>query len=197
MESHFPHAPPLSNLLAFLSSVTPACFWLVVAFEISVGSHLRPRRFLIFNFLLLSLPPQMIVWHPLHTFCPDRAPSPIYLLPQTPTFGWLLCCPTKRWPPKAEVTSLSLIFDVLCFGAPNKGTNSNESAPDAARLVWAHRDQRHQDLGPWRMWPWQKMAKPLGGRAAVSHVGCCVFCVVVFCAGPYFWQLLANQHVEI
>ncbi len=41
------------------------------------------------------------------------------------------------------------------------------------------------------------MAKQLGGRAAVSHVGCCVFCVVVFCAGPYFWQLLANQHVEI
>ncbi len=24
-------------------------------------------------------------------------------------------------------------------------------------------------------------------RAAASHVVCCVFCVVVFCAGPYFW----------
>ncbi len=40
MESRFPHAPPLSNLLAFLSSITPTCFWLVVAFEISIGSHL-------------------------------------------------------------------------------------------------------------------------------------------------------------
>jgi hypothetical protein len=37
------------------------------------------------------------------------------------------------------------------------------------------------------VYPWTERAKPLGGRAAVSHVGCCVFCVVVFCAGPYFW----------
>jgi hypothetical protein len=138
-----------------------------------------------------------MVWRPPHTFRPDHAPSPISLLPRTPTFGWLLCCLTKRWPPKAKVTFLSLIFDVLRFGAPNEGTNSNESAPDAECLVWAHRDQRRQDLDPWRMLPWRKMATPLGGRAAESRVGCCVFCVVVFCAGPYFWQLLANQHVEI
>jgi hypothetical protein len=147
MESHFPYAPPLSNLLAFLSSFTPACFWLVVVFEILIGSHLRPRRFFYFYFLLLSLPPQMMVWHPPHTFHPGRAPSPISL----PTFDWLLCCPTKRWPPKAEVTSFSLIFNVLRFGTPNKGTNSNESAPDAACLVRAHRDQRRQDVGPWRI----------------------------------------------
>ncbi len=197
MESHFPHAPPLLNLLAFLSSVMHACFWLVVAFEISVSSHLRPRRFYIVTFLLLSFLPQTMVWHPPHTFRPDCAPSPISLLPQMLTFGWLLCCPTKRWPPKAEVASLSVIFDVLRSGAWNEGTNSNESTSNAARLVWDHRDQRRQDLGPWRMLPWQKLAKPLGGRAAVSHVGCCVFCVVVFCAGPYFWQLLANRHVEI
>jgi hypothetical protein len=31
--------PPRLNLLAFLSSITPACFWLVVAFEISIGGH--------------------------------------------------------------------------------------------------------------------------------------------------------------
>jgi hypothetical protein len=117
--------PPLSNLLAFLSSVTPACFWLVVAFEISIGSHLRPRRFLLL--LLLSLPPQMMVWHPPYTFRPGRAPSPISLLPRTPTFGWLLCCPTNRWPPKAKVTSLSLIFDVFRFGTPDKGTNSKRA----------------------------------------------------------------------
>ncbi len=48
MESRFPHAPPLSILLVFLSSVMPACFWLVVAFEISIGSHLRPRHFFFF-----------------------------------------------------------------------------------------------------------------------------------------------------
>jgi hypothetical protein len=126
-----------------------------------------------------AAPNDGIVWHPPHTFHPGHAPSPISLLMRTPTFGWLLCCPTKRWPPKAKVTSLSLIFDVLCFGAPNKGTNSNKSAPNAARLVLAHRDQWRQDLGPWQMLPWQKMAKPLEGRAMAAHVGCCVF--FVFC----------------
>jgi hypothetical protein len=40
MESRFLHAPPLSNLLAFLSSLMPASFWGVDAFEILIGSHL-------------------------------------------------------------------------------------------------------------------------------------------------------------
>jgi hypothetical protein len=35
--------------------------------------------------------------------------------------------------------------------------------------------------------PMQGEGKAAGGRAAASHVSCCVFCVVVFCAGPYFW----------
>jgi hypothetical protein len=63
MESYFPHAPPLSNLLAFLSSITPAFFWLVVAFEISIGSHLRPRRFL-FYFVVVQFatPNNGIIW---------------------------------------------------------------------------------------------------------------------------------------
>jgi hypothetical protein len=134
-----------------------------------------------------------MVWRPPHTFRPDRAPSPISLLPQTPTFGWLLCCPIKRWPPKAQVTSLSLTFNVLHFGTPNEGTNSNESAPGAARLVRDHRDQRCQDLGPWRMLPWRKMAKPLGAgrRYLMLVVVCFVFlCFVLDC-------ILVNQHVEI
>ncbi len=122
----------------------------------------------------------MMVWRPPHTFRPDRVPFPIPLLPRTATFDWLLCCPTKRWPSKAELTSLSLIFNVLRFSAPNEGTNSNKSAPIAARLVWAHRDQWRQDLGPWRMLPCQNMATPLGGRVAVSHVGCCVFVLLCF-----------------
>jgi hypothetical protein len=59
MESCFPHTPPLSNLLAFLSSITPACFWLIVVFEILIGSHLRPPRFL-FLFLFFCC----LVCHP-------------------------------------------------------------------------------------------------------------------------------------
>jgi hypothetical protein len=45
MESGFPHTPTLPNLLAFLSSITLACFWLVIAFEISNSSYLRPQHF--------------------------------------------------------------------------------------------------------------------------------------------------------
>jgi hypothetical protein len=30
------------------------------------------------------------------------------------------------------------------------------------------------------MLPWQKMAKPLVGRAVTAHVGCCVFCDLCF-----------------
>jgi hypothetical protein len=136
--------------------------------------------FILFYFFVaqFATPNDSIVWHPPHTFRPSHAPSPISLLPRTPTLGWLLCCLTKRWPPKAEVTSLSLIFNVLHFGAPNKGTNSSESAPNAARLVWAHRDQQRQDVGPWRMLPWQTMAKPLEGRVMAASVGSCVFCVL-------------------
>jgi hypothetical protein len=46
-----PPRPPLSNLLAFLSSIMSAYFWLVVAFEISIGSHLRPQRFFFYFFV--------------------------------------------------------------------------------------------------------------------------------------------------
>jgi hypothetical protein len=51
MESHFPHALPLPNLIAFLSSFTPMCFWLVVAFKILIGSHLRPQRLFVCFFV--------------------------------------------------------------------------------------------------------------------------------------------------
>jgi hypothetical protein len=113
---------------------------------------------------------------------PPRSCALLNIPPTANTNFWFfLCCPTKRWPPKAEVISLSLIFDVLHFGAPNKGTNSNESAPNTVCLVWAHRDQRCQDVGPWQMLQWHKMAKLLEGKAMAAHVGCCVFCVFVFC----------------
>jgi hypothetical protein len=44
-------------------------------------------------------------------------------------------------------------------------------------------------VGWWRRWPIHGgRGKTAGGyQAAASHVGFCVFCVVVFCAGPYFW----------
>jgi len=85
----------------------------------------------------------------------------------------------KRQLPKAETPPLSLFFEGLRFGASNKETNNGESAINAVSLVWAHREQRRQDIGPWQMLSWRERPKPLEGRAAAAHVGCCV--VVVFC----------------
>jgi hypothetical protein len=183
MESHFPHTPPLPNLLPFLSSFTPTCFWLVVAFEILIGSHLRPQNFFLFFLLLLSLPPQMMVWHPPHTFHPGRAPSPISLLPQIPTFGWLLCCPTKRWPPKAEVTSLSQIFNVLRLAPQTKEQTAMRVHPTLRALygpigissakMWVHGrccpGKRWQSR--WRVGQWWLML-------VVACFVYIVFCVV-------------------
>ncbi len=160
MESRFHHASPMlppvkSPCLSLLHHAR--VFLVSFCIEILIGGRLRPQCIYFF------LPLQTMVWHPPHTFRPGHAPSPISLLPQMPTFGWLLCCPTKRWPPKAKVTSLSLIFDVLHFSAPKEGKNSNKSTPNAARLVWAHRDQRRQDLDPWWMFPWRERAKAVEG----------------------------------
>ena len=84
------------------------------------------------------------------------------------------------WQPnKAYTTPIILFFDWVCVSAPNKGTNSRKRKPPAGRLQQTHRKPLCLDLRPWQMLPWQKMAKPLEGRAMVAHVGCCVFCV--FC----------------
>ena len=60
---------------------------------------------------------------------------------------------------KAETLPLSLFFKGLHFSAPNKGTNNGESATDAVSLLWAHKEQLHRDLGPWRMLPWRERTK--------------------------------------
>ena len=69
----------------------------------------------------------------------------------------------KQRPLKAETPSLSLFFDGLHFGTPNKGTNNGESATNAASLVWAHREQQRQALGPWWMLPWRERARSAEG----------------------------------
>ncbi len=143
----------------------------------------KATTFFLFYFIAaqFATPNDGIIWRPPHTFCPGHAPSPISLLPQTLTFGWLLCCPTKRWPPKAKVTSLSLIFDMLHFGAPNEGTNSKESAltPCASygpigisgTKMWVHGRSCHGKRwqSRWRVGRWRLM----------SVVVC--FVVLVFC----------------
>ncbi len=49
------------------------------------------------------------------------------------------------------------------------------------RLAWAHRERtRHELLAP-LPYSRRERAKPLEGRVAVVHFGCCVLCVV--CCG--------------
>ncbi len=115
MESRFPRTPPLSNLLPFLSSITPACFWLVVAFEISIGSHLRPRLFFLF-FYSVCHPKRWYGVRPIHSaqvVCPPQYPS----YRQRPLL--VGCCVVQPKDGHLRLRSHpSLLFSMCCVSAP-------------------------------------------------------------------------------
>ncbi len=167
------------------------------------------------DYICTFLPPKQWYCMP-PTLTPGHASSPFYPPLRPPVFGWLLCfgppigsrftppcilfqlflhCSIqhpKQWdsvspcPLKAKATPIALFFDGVCVGIPNEGTGRGTAKPDHGRLAWDHRrPQRHVLVAP-LSYPWRERAKPLGGRAAASHVGCCVFCVVVFRPGPFF-----------
>jgi hypothetical protein len=79
---------------------------------------------------------------------------------------------------KAETPPLSLFFEGLRFGTPNKNPTMVRAQPTPRALygpigssgakIWDHGGCCHGERGP----------KPLKGRAAADHVGCCVFCVL-------------------
>ncbi len=123
-----------------------------------------------------------------HVLHPPRATFPDSLPPLMPTLGWLLCFPFKFWPLKANAMPIALFVHGVCVSVPNKGTGRGTAKPDHLRLAWDHRRPQRHVLWLWALltYPWRKRAKPLEGRAAAAHVGCCVFCVVVFCLGLYF-----------
>jgi hypothetical protein len=81
-------------------------------------------------------------------------------------------------PPKAKAMPIAIFFAGVCISAPNKGTSSRERKPTTDLLQRTHSKPLCLDLRPWWMLPWQKMAKPLEGRAVVAYVGYCV--IVVF-----------------
>jgi hypothetical protein len=80
-------------------------------------------------------------------------------------------------PPKAKAMPIAQFFDGVCIITPKEGTSSRKREPTTGHLQQTHSKQLCLDLRPWRMLPWQKMAKPLEGRAVAAHLGCCVFCV--------------------
>jgi hypothetical protein len=87
----------------------------------------------------------------------------------------------------AETLPFALFFNGLHFAAPNKRTSSSKSTPVAARLARSHREQRCQDLGPWRMSPLREGEVPLGvGWRSRSSCFLCFVCVSVVVI-VYFW----------
>ncbi len=138
-----PRASPLWLILfPYVSSIAPACFWLVVEWKTSISGRLKPQRILVFDFLLLlNSPPRAKRQHAptLHTLRPGNASSPTSTVMWKPSYIWLLCVSLKRWPPKAKAHHPSLLFDGLCLGAPNKGKKSGEHKPDGSRSTHTHR----------------------------------------------------------
>jgi hypothetical protein len=120
----------------------------------------------------------MIIWHHPHTFRRNHVSSIMIPSLLTLTFGWLSRLTSKQQPPKAETPSLLLFFDGSHFGAPSKGTSRGNREPATGRLLWTHGESRCQDLGAPLPYPWKERAKPLEGRVAAAHFGCCVFCVL-------------------
>jgi len=159
MVSHFPTplvAPPLHT------SLHHGCLFLVGCCVSDI--HRRPYKamtyFCIFIFSTLNSTPQTMGRRHPHKFRPGSTSSRISPSSLLWSFGWLLCRMIKR---KAQTPPLSLFFEGLHFGAPNKGANNGESATNTTSLVWAHRKQRHQDLGPWQILPWRERAKAAEG----------------------------------
>ncbi len=135
----------------------------------------RQRRVSFFYFFAAWFAtPKTIIRHPPHTFRPDPVSSIMIPSPLTPTFGWLLHLTSKRQPPKAETPSLSLFIDGSRFGAPSKGTSRGDRKPTTRCLLWNHGESRHQDFGAPLPHLWRERAKPLEGRVAAAHFGCCV-----------------------
>ncbi len=181
-----PHSPPVMHPLHASLRCGHLFFGWLLCFGLPIGSQFTPPCILFNYFCIASfdVPNDGIAFpHALH---PPRVISPDSLPLLMPTLGWLLCFPFKFRPLKAKAMPITLIFDGVCVGIPNKGTGCGTTKPDHGQLAWDHRRQWHHVLVAPLSNPWRERAKPLGGRAAASHVGCCVFCVVVFCPGLYF-----------
>ncbi len=152
----------------------------------------RPSKattYFIFLFLSPYSPPPNDSETLPNTFHRGRAPSPISSPQQTPTFGWLLCFPNQMAATWLRTRS-PLCFSMGCISAPK--TREPTAAPpnpmvralhgtigSGGAMSWRHRWPTHGWRGP----------KPLEGRVAAAHVGCCVFwlcgCVVARVLYPF------------
>ncbi len=133
---------------------------------------------------------------PPHTLQLPRTSSPTSLWTRPPTSSWLLSLIIKRRPLKARAWRISLFFYVSSFGAPNRQTSHCAAKPDHRRLARYHREPRRHWLGAPVYCPWWERAKPVKGRVAAAHFGCCVLCCVLWLWQARLATLLVEQ-VEI
>ncbi len=135
---------------------------------------------------------------PPHTLQLPRASSPASLQMRLPTPSWLLSLIIKRRPPKVRAWRISLFFDVFLFGAPNRQTSYRAAKPDHRRLASDHRELQRHWLGAPVYCPWRERAKPVEGRVAAAHFGCCVLCCVLWLWQAHFrYRTLLVEKVEI
>jgi hypothetical protein len=113
----------------------PVFGWLLCE-PLSIIGHSKATVYFIFLFFCRSIcHPQTIILVPPHMFHRDRVSSMMIPSLLTPTFGWLSCLTSERWPPKAKTPSLSLIFDGSRFSAPSKRTSRGDCEPTTGRLL--------------------------------------------------------------
>ncbi len=180
MTSHFPHTRHSLHIPSMLPSAAAACFWLVVVFW--------SANVFFFHYFCVApfdVPNDGTVFP--NALRPPHATSPDSLSLLMPTLGWLLCLPFKFPPLKAKATPHHFIFwwGVRWHTKQRNWPWRHQTRPQATSMGPYSWPRSHVLVAP-LSYPWREKATPLGGRAAASHVGCCVFCVVVFCLGPYF-----------
>jgi hypothetical protein len=116
-------------------SITPACFWLVVACKISNGGHLRPLSdFISVIFFVVQFAASKKGKHP-PLYTPARRRMLSVIPPITAANYWFIFVSrTKRRPSEAEDPPPSLFFNASSLGIPTKGTSRGKNEPTAKHL---------------------------------------------------------------
>ena len=147
MEQHPIRILPSSrNSSSYSSSGSAPLFGWLLSASSTIGGRLCSRC-LIFLFNFSPSNSHLIWWYDApHALQPSRASSLILLLPQTSTFGCLLCLSFKFQPLKAKAP-FSLYFSLcVVLHSPNKPTNGGAPKPDGECLACNHREWRHHHL---------------------------------------------------
>jgi hypothetical protein len=164
MASHFPHASRSSHLPSILLSVAAACFWLVVAFQISISGRIRPQYNFVFIFVQRSVhrPKQWCGITPTRSVKVARPPE----YPPHRDHGLLVgcCMPSSNGGHLSPEPRPSLCFLMRLFSAPQTGkpviTPPN---PTMGALSGTYRkQQRHWLVAPTAC-PWRERVNTTEG----------------------------------